>query len=271
MTQRHEAVGGGMLSLCEAISMRQKPLPLNDYLSVIQMKQLERLCSSLRIIAVSLLVMLTSVHTMYSKELDPKILNTYLRTAFADTSQLVKFSRIPSVSAYCVNNTCQPLLGKLDVILEGALTVKRTDLENSGADIEILLYPTTNARLLSKNQYTASAGEVLGKLINANCSVMQSRRDFEVTKVIISVTQDAGSSENLVCIMNELLRGAGVTVEGRYPEYLKPYLALSNTQFANTLRGLALFMAMHVSPATSPGQDQATVEAELKRSFEIRN
>lgn len=229
-----------------------------------------KLIRSLRIAATSLLLILASVGPIYGSELDQKILDIYLRMAFANTSQLIKFDRIPSVSAYCADSTCQPLLVKLDGLLSGAVTIGRTDSENSGADIEILFYPTADERVRSKNQYRARPGEVFEKLIHPNCFVVRSRRGFEVVKVIIGITGDAGSRENLVCIMSELLRGSGNTIKGRYPQYLKEYLALDEVLFANTLRSMALFLAMHVSPSTHPGQDAATVVNELKQNFKLK-
>lgn len=179
-------------------------------------KRSRELRRALTVVVMSSLFVLTSVRAAPSRELDQKIFNTYVGAAFADTGLLIKFARIPSVSAYCVNSACQPLLKKLDAVLDGALMVKRMDLEDSGADVEILFYPTTNERLQSKNQYTTGTGEVLGKSLHENCSVVQSRRGSEVTKVIIGVIQDAGPRENLLCIMSELLRGMGVTVKGHY-------------------------------------------------------
>ncbi len=209
--------------------------------------------------------------TVHGKELDQSTLNAYLRGAFANANQIVKFARVPTVSAYCADSACQSLVEKLNRILDGVVMMRQTDSENSDADIEVLFYPSTGARLLSKNQYTSKPDEVLGKLIHANCSIMQSRRGFEVVKVIIVVTEDAGSKENLVCVMSELLRGTGITVDGRYPEYLKPYLELDETRLAAALRGIALFLAMHVSPATQPGQDRTTVENQLKSNFIMHN
>jgi len=88
-----------------------------------------------------------------------------------------------------------------------------------------------------------------------------------VVKVTIVVTEDAGPKQNLVCIVNELVRGAGMTVEGRYPEYLKSYLEIDESRLETALRGIVLFLAMHVSPSTQPGQDRATVGDELKSNF----
>lgn len=229
------------------------------------------LFSLLRLLVVGLLGMWLGAHAAYGKELDQKIIDAYLQAAFADAQQLVKFARVPTVSIYCRDSKCRPLVEKLDKFLEGAVMVKQTEVENSGADIELLFYPTASARKQSKNQYTAAVGEVLASSLHEKCGVVQSRRGFEVVKVIIVAVEDAGPKENLACIMNELLRGAGITVRGRYPEYLPGYLTLDETRFAIALRGIALFLAMQVSPATSPGQDAATVEKALKGNFKISN
>jgi len=226
-----------------------------------------RFPNSLQFWVIRLFILWTGLNATYGKELDQKILNIYLGSAFASTDQLVKFTHVPAASVYCNEGTCHPQAEKLTKILDGAVTVKPTDSENSGADIEILFYPNPTARLQSKNQYTAIAGEVLGKLVHENCAAMQSRRGFEVVKVTIVVTEDAGPKQNLVCIVNELVRGAGMTVEGRYPEYLKSYLEIDESRLETALRGIVLFLAMHVSPSTQPGQDRATVGDELKSNF----
>lgn len=196
------------------------------------------------------------------------VLNRYLRVAFAETEKLTKFSLVPSVSVYCVDEACQPVVDRLKEALGGVVDLRQTDSENSGADIEVLLYANTNARLNSNNEYTAvHADEQLGRLVHENCVLVQSRRGFEVVKVLVVATYDSGLRQNLVCVLTEILRGSGITMRGRYPQYIDEYLGLDGGAFATVLKGFSFLLAMHFSTTTKPGQDKATVKSALTDGF----
>jgi hypothetical protein len=218
---------------------------------------------------VVLLVSLVWPIGAYAGELSQKFLDIYSKGAFATTAQLVKFGQVPTLSVFCADDTCRPIVQRLESVLSDVVPVQQTASENTGANIEILFYPNEEARRRSVNQYTAKVGEVASKSVHESCGVVQFRRGFEVVKVIVVATEDAGPRANLVCILNETLRGSGFTVQRRYPDYVGSYLELDDPKFAVVLKGFSLLFAMQFSKATKAGQDRATVEEALRQSFTI--
>ncbi len=221
--------------------------------------------------ALGLAMLLASGDTGHARKLDQNIADRYAKGAFAVSDRLVKFAGAPTVSIFCIDDACGATASKLQALIGSVVEIESTDSENSDPAIEILFYQNPDARRKSKNQYTAKPGEKLATQLHENCSVVQSRRGFEVAKVIIVVTEDAGPLENLLCILTETLRGSGVTMQGRYPESIKPYASLDEAQLETALYGFYLLMAIHFSDVTKPGQDRPSVEDALLRDFTFGN
>lgn len=206
------------------------------------------------------------VNAVDAKDIDQKVLGIYLRNAFADTKQIVKFTSNPSVSIYCGADECNSVAKQLKGILKGA-TIVRSEPEGRDANIEIFLFSNADERENSLHKYFAKADEKIGGLTHRDCALVQSRRGFEVVKVIVAVAADSGVRENIICVLSEVLRGSGVSVQGRYPEYLKGYLGMDESQFALVLNGFSILIAIHFLEITSPGQDEETVARALKDKF----
>lgn len=220
-----------------------------------------------RTVLLLLLILLAGLKAVHAKEIDQKFLDIYLEDAFAASKQLIKFSRAPSISIYCGAEICAPAAKRLNEVLRKAKTIDR-ESEGSDANIEILLYSDKDDRPVTP-KYFAKGDEKVYTLFHSKCFFMQSRRGFEVVKVIVVATAASGTRENIICVLNEVLRGAGVSVQGRYPEYLKGYLGLDESQFAVALNGFSLLMATHSLEVTHPGQDETTVEQALQTRFNI--
>jgi hypothetical protein len=119
--------------------------------------------------------------------------------------------------------------------------------------IEVFFHVNDAAHASHDVWYDLNPKWKIARLKDSKCEVARFTEGYEVKKVIISVVEDAGPRDNLICILTEMLRGTGFNINQRYAGYSLELQKFSDKEFQRYLAGLSNIMRIHWSNLTKPG------------------
>lgn len=197
------------------------------------------------------------------------ILNQYLGAAFAQTEHLIKFEGQPDISFYCEDQNCQKVVKAVNLSITKSVSTAFTATEESNSKIAILFKLHSTDSFKSSRVILSDSTLKIIQDTDPRCFMTSIVDGFKVRKVIIEVAEDEGTKANIFCVVSKLLHGSGVSVSETYGDVVGRISALSNDDFYTVLSGLSVFLALHWSKLTFPGQDRNSTNEIMKNAAAV--
>lgn len=209
--------------------------------------------STLAAISMLTLGFVQNVASQGSETAKKTVLEHYLKGTFAVEAKLVKPRLAPSITYVCSSLSCRKTIDELYRTVPPETEQATEPVLRSSRLIDVFFHANDAARASHDVKYDLSPKWKIARLKDSKCEVVRFTEGYEVKKVIISVVEDAGPRNNLVCILTEMLRGTGFATNQRYPGYSLELQKFSDKEFQRYLAGASNIMKMHWSNMTEPG------------------
>lgn len=181
------------------------------------------------------------------------VLEHYSEGTFAVEAKLVKPRLAPTITYVCSSLSCRKTIDELYRIVPREIEQATEPVLRSSRLIDVFFHVNDAARASHDVLYDLSPKWKISRLKDSKCEVVRFTEGYEVKKAIISVVEDAGPRDNLICILTEMLRGTGFSINQRYADHSLELHKFSDKEFQRYLAGISLTMRVHWSNLTKPG------------------
>ncbi len=224
--------------------------------------------------AIMMLAFVQAAASQGSSETERKaVLELYSKGAFAVDAKLVKPRLAPTIAYICSNLSCRKTIDELYRIVPREIEQATEPVLRSSRLIDVFFHVDDAARANHNVQYDLNSKWKIAALKDSKCEVARFTEGFEVKKVVISVVEDAGPRDNLSCILNEMLRGTGFSINQRYAGYSREVHKFSDKKFQGYLAGVSNIMKIHWSNLTEPGmtKEEALIHLDAMKFQKLDN
>jgi hypothetical protein len=189
-----------------------------------------------------------------------KIVETYMRAAFAASEKLIKFESSLTIAHQCSAKDCAEILESFRNFFSSELTVFPEGKMLDKAEI-VLIFRKEPILVEERNGvFTNASGRRLYRNIDPRCGVVGVSEKFEVKKIIINILDAEPREAKLFCIMFGLMQGSGLAASQTYQQYSSEIQGQSADQNHTALLGLSRLLILHLNGKTRPGDEQVATE-----------
>jgi hypothetical protein len=151
-----------------------------------------------------------------------------MKFAFAKNERLVKFSRGPVVSFFCLSPYCRDLAEEVATHFPKKTKYLVSDTLSAESDISIILVGPKSPNGDNAFKYPTNNGRPLRSWGNKSCTVIQIKFNDTIEKAVITLNESEGKLNNIACILYELPRASGGNAVDRYAEYSQAFVVFRN-------------------------------------------